>query len=342
MTNVMLSIIVPAYNVEKYISECVKSIINQSYKNFELIIVNDGSTDNTLQILRKYEALDHRLIILNQNNQGQSSARNRALNLAKGKYIGFIDSDDWIEPEMYENMVRIAEQTNADMIVCDMSSDYEDGTIDYYNGRGEKNKIDSFAEYNNSTETIKYLLTDRLSVSPCNKIYRRKMIEENKLRYPLGLWNEDMEMAVKYYFHSKKIVKVDGYYYHYRQRNLSTTKTYDYRIFDMFKVMDNIYSFLQEKKLNILYVNEYRYYYLYFGVILTFYRALNMENEMKNNALIKIRVYLKNFLKNYKLFIFNSYLSKNQKILISLLLVNIKTAEKLFFIKRRLKNESLN
>ena len=101
-----ISIIVPVYNVEKYLEKCIDSILNQSYQNLEIILIDDGSTDNSGSICDEYKKKDQRVQVIHQKNQGQSSARNAGLNIAKGSYIGFVDSDDWIEQNMYEKLYK--------------------------------------------------------------------------------------------------------------------------------------------------------------------------------------------------------------------------------------------
>ena len=113
-----VSVIVPVYNVEKYLSRCLESLINQSLKDIEIICINDGSTDNSLQILKQFAYKDNRIKIINQTNSGQSVARNKGLAIASGKYIGFVDSDDWIDNDYYEKMFETIERTNSDFACC--------------------------------------------------------------------------------------------------------------------------------------------------------------------------------------------------------------------------------
>ena len=108
--NPIISIIVPVYNVEEYLQRCIDSILNQRFKDFELILINDGSTDNSLKICKEYSLSDSRVKVINKENGGLSSARNAGINIAKGKYIGFVDSDDWINEEMYQTLYNLLQE----------------------------------------------------------------------------------------------------------------------------------------------------------------------------------------------------------------------------------------
>ena len=114
----LVSIVVPIYNVDKYLEECIESLKNQTYKNVEIILINDGSTDNSEQICRKEERQDNRIVFINKNNGGSASAKNVGLEIAKGDYISFVDSDDFIELDMIEYMVNTIKKYNADIVQC--------------------------------------------------------------------------------------------------------------------------------------------------------------------------------------------------------------------------------
>ena len=118
MNDVKVSIIVPVYNVEKYLRQCVDSIVNQSLKEIEIICINDGSTDNSLQILEGYAQRDKRIKIINKRNEGLSTARNTGMEYATGEYIGFVDSDDFINEKMYENLYKNAKSNKSDIVMC--------------------------------------------------------------------------------------------------------------------------------------------------------------------------------------------------------------------------------
>ena len=116
--NIKVSVVVPAYNVENYIEDCLKSLINQTLKEIEIIVVNDGSTDNTFEIINKYANLDFRIKVISQENQGISVTRNNGIKIAKGEYIGFVDSDDWVDENYFEELYNTAKKFDADISVA--------------------------------------------------------------------------------------------------------------------------------------------------------------------------------------------------------------------------------
>ena len=126
---VKISIVIPIYNAEDHLQRCVDSVLNQTEKNIEIILVDDGSKDNSIEICKNYLNQDKRVQLIHQENSGVSAARNRGIEQACGEYIGFIDSDDWIEPNMYECLLREANQASADIVICDARTVYEDGKI---------------------------------------------------------------------------------------------------------------------------------------------------------------------------------------------------------------------
>ena len=127
MNSDLISIVVPIYNMEKYLDKCVNSIISQTYKNIEIILVDDGSTDLSYDICEKYKKLDNRIKVYHKTNGGLSDAKNFGIKHASGKYIGFVDSDDWIEPMMYEILYKNIKEKNADIAICGRYIDYENG-----------------------------------------------------------------------------------------------------------------------------------------------------------------------------------------------------------------------
>ncbi|MBR3628081.1 MAG: glycosyltransferase family 2 protein [Elusimicrobia bacterium] len=151
-----ISVIVPTYNVEKYLSQCLDSILNQTFKDFECICINDGSTDNSLSILQKYASKDNRIKIINQENKGLSGARNAALKIVTGKYITFVDSDDFVSSDYLEKLINLAEKENSDIVYCrhkmyySLDNKYEKGP-----NREKLNKL--FFEYSKAQKRDKQL-----------------------------------------------------------------------------------------------------------------------------------------------------------------------------------------
>lgn len=179
-----ISIIIPTFNVEKYLSECLDSILNQTFKNFEVICVDDGSTDKTLEILKEYKNLDKRIFILQQHHSGAAEARNNGLKLADGKYVQFLDSDDFFEPTMLEELYNHAEKNNADLTVCSSKKVNNNGEIiewgnpnsTIYRDIAPIEKVFNWKDY---PESIFYLF----NVVTWNKLYLRNMLLENKLHF---------------------------------------------------------------------------------------------------------------------------------------------------------------
>ena len=133
MNNPLISVIVPVYKAEAYLEKSVKSIINQTYKNLEIILVDDGSPDRCGEMCDEFAKKDSRIRVIHKANGGQSSARNAALDIMAGDYVGFVDSDDWIEPNMYEHLYNLILKNNAQISVCGLQCDYDDGKIVYFN-----------------------------------------------------------------------------------------------------------------------------------------------------------------------------------------------------------------
>lgn len=213
----LLSIITPVYNVDPYLEATIKSILSQSYRDFELILVDDGSTDGSADICRKYAAEDSRVKVVTQVNQGVSVARNKGLEVAKGDLIGFVDSDDLIAVNMYQRMIDVMEQSQADVVQCChdriWSSDRSDTTA-------------SEAPYECITgqEFVKRMFKKRGAdytnqVALWSKIYKRGFIE--KTIFPVGQTYEDEQETYKICYSAKRIALIDDVLYHYIKRENS-------------------------------------------------------------------------------------------------------------------------
>lgn len=225
MNNKKVSVIVPVYNVEQYVAKCLESVINQTYTNLEIICVDDGSTDNSGNICDEYAQKDSRIKVFHKTNGGLASARNVALSYVTGDYIGFVDSDDWIEPEMYETLVQQIEKNNVDMVCCNYSKVYEDRTVIMQNEWGIKSGVLDTAD-------ILYYAFNRdhhmgFAIYSCNKMFRADKIKDYR-------FDESLAEAEDVDFISKVIAinNMKGFYiekslYNYLQRSSSLSYSKD-------------------------------------------------------------------------------------------------------------------
>ena len=202
LENFLISVIVPVYNVEKYLRRCLDSIINQTYENLEIICVNDGSTDKSLFILEEYAARDSRINIISQENQGLSEARNRGLRCARGEYVSFIDSDDWIDGYYYESMVTKIYSDNVDIVFACMKSMNQNKI---WINKNKNQVVDKFHE--------KVRLFRNGSV--CDKLIKKRLFEENEISFIKGRYFEDNIVLLQLAFFSKKLATDDAVSYNY-------------------------------------------------------------------------------------------------------------------------------
>lgn len=213
----LITVVVPVYNVENYLEKCVNSIINQTYKNLEIILVDDGATDSSSKICDNLAEIDDRIKVIHKENGGLSSARNAGIDVAQGKYIGFIDSDDYIDDRMFEILYNSIIDNNADLSVCNYSWVNEEGRA--FNTT--KLLDDSYSAVD---VLSKYLLEDFASwVIACNKLYKTDLF--SNIRYPIGKVNEDSFTIHRVLDKCDRISSVSDSLYFYFQRQGSITKT---------------------------------------------------------------------------------------------------------------------
>ena len=211
----LISVIVPIYNTEKYLRRCLDSILKQTYHNMEIILVDDGSTDNSLQVCNLYASIDERIQVIHKENGGQSSARNVGLNVCKGEYISFIDSDDWIELDMYSTLVNLLEQYNVDLAVS--------GRYDAYENSNQKSigKNLGISGVFDAIDLLPQMAIGQLSdFSVCDKLHRRSLWEN--IRFPEGEIYEDFAVMYKVLLSASSVVLCDKPLYNYFHRSNST------------------------------------------------------------------------------------------------------------------------
>ena len=209
MKSPKLSVIIPVYNVEKYLSRCLDSIVNQTFKDMEIICVNDGSTDGSLKIMKKYAQKDDRIIIINHENMGLSETRNNALKKAKGEFVGFIDSDDWVDLDFFEVLLNLAEKEDSDIVMAGMK-----------NVVGED--ISENQTPNLTASTLKQKLDCLPNGSTCDKIFKRDLFIQNKIVFPKGRFWEDNAVLLKLVFLSNLMSFTNkvSYYYFLREDSI--------------------------------------------------------------------------------------------------------------------------
>ena len=249
----LISVIVPVYNVEPYMERCIDSIINQSYENLEIILVDDGSTDKSGEICDAYEKIDTRVRVFHKRNGGLSSARNSGLEIASGKYIGFVDSDDYIAPDMYEALYRHMSD-DVDFVCCGIVR------IDRKGHRTMTGHASGKAVCMDNVQAVKELLLRRyLAFSACDKLCRKEVIRE--IGFPDDRVCEDLPYTYRLVKRCRKVVNIGSckYYYCYRSDSISRTPFYgrriDYVLFarDILRDVRNCYPLLR-KEAEYLYV----------------------------------------------------------------------------------------
>lgn len=223
----LISVIVPVYNVEQYLDRCVESIVNQTYQNLEIILVDDGSTDSSGKKCDEWSKLDDRIVVIHKENGGQAEARNFGLERATGEYIGFVDSDDCIDTSMYKGMLEIAFEKNADMVGCDRVLFDENNSPEYMIDKAESNLIEFSRE-----EAIEDIITESHFQSTVWSLLTKADIAKSVM-FDVGKIHEDILWPFRAMLKSKKIVYTDKRYYAYFQRNESTMgKRYSAKRFD--------------------------------------------------------------------------------------------------------------
>lgn len=238
----LISVIVPVYNVEKYLPKCIESLIDQSYKNLEIILVDDGSTDSSGKICDEYAKKDARIIVVHQENGKTSKARNKGISISKGDFITFIDSDDYVHQEYCEKLLNAVIQNNAEISSCQMYEFEEnDDVVD------EKNEyIETVLDRN---QVIEKLSKDGVLYEVvCGKLYSKKLFDD--VEFPVGIGYEDSATIYKLYAKINAMVILNQEYYYYLQKRSGSAMTTPYNIkkqSDNFKVIHDRYLFLKDR-----------------------------------------------------------------------------------------------
>ena len=261
-----ISVIVPVYNTEKYLRQCLDSLRVQAMNDIEFVLIDDGSTDGSGRILEEYASLDSRFRVVSQENRGFAGARNRGLEEATGEFIGFVDSDDWIDPQMYSTLWNEhLRQPDADIVQCAFIHEYPDEKISLPAGNSPiHNRLKRSGGLFAGAESL--LLDDG---TIWNRIYRRSMLTENRIAFdPAMTFGEDVFFYWTSLISSRKIVAIPQMFYHYRRnRPGSQVFSRDRRIFAYFKTMEGIERFVRDRGRTELapWINHLKLSYLAWG-----------------------------------------------------------------------------
>lgn len=290
---VKVSVIIPVWNVEKYLKKCLDSIVNQTLKEIEIIIINDGSPDNSQSIIDEYTKKYPKLVkSFVKENGGQGSARNLGILKAKGEFISFVDSDDWLDLSALEEMYATAMQNKSDIVVCDMVDHYKDYEI-----------------YHNCT---KFNSVFEVTPSACNKIFKRKIIEN--LEFLPGLWYEDFNFTTKILLNKPKISIISKGFYHCSCREISTMNNNNsLKNLDMITVIEDLKSYAIE---NNVYDKDLFSYLIYHHVLTTsINRVANQKSKDKRKVIHSFIKYCHKNIPDYRKMNFYKNERRNRKII---------------------------
>ena len=284
-----VSVIIPVYNVEAYLRECLDSVINQTLKEIEIICVNDGSTDNSLDIIKEYAEKDNRIVIINQENQGLSCSRNNALKIAKGKYIGFLDSDDYISNDALDKIYRSMEYSNLDMLSYS-GINFDDNT--------KEKQINNYWEFSylpNNFNFHKFSFNEcknfahRMAVSSCLTAYRFLFLKQNNIEFPAHLFFEDNFFFTKALLNAQYCGIVKDKLYFRRIHKNQITQNWENKFSDYLKIVDLTLTYLKSEKIEPSVIQNYTQ--TYFNTIYNNYNQFSDNGKEKYkkeiDALIK-------------------------------------------------------
>lgn len=284
-----LSIIIPFYNVEAYIERCLSSVEHQTYRDFEVIVVNDGSPDNSDKIVERFVSRDSRFKYYTKPNGGLSDARNFGMKYAKGDYIAFLDSDDYIDLDFYEKLMDRAFSTDADMVEADFIWEYDHKKVKDISKVKDKKRI----------------LID-IRVVAWNKLYKRSLIKKLGVTFSKGLRYEDVDWCYKIVPYVKRFETVHDTYVHYIQRSTSIANTQNEKVRDIYQILKNVIVYYKEKKLYKKYRQELEYIMMRYIFGSSFLRTIHVpDKKLRKEILMEgyelLYSYFPNWRKNHYL-----------------------------------------
>ena len=268
-----VSVIVPFYNVENYIEKCLGTLVNQTLEDIEIILVNDGSTDRSMVVVKKFlERYPDKITYLEKENGGLSDARNYALPYAKGEYIAFLDSDDYVEKTMYKDMYELAKKEDSDMVECNFYWEYPD-----------KKKEDVGVVYNGKKEML-----EKVRVVAWNKLIKKEVLEKSKVTFPKGYRYEDVEFTYKLIPYLDKVSFLKKPCKHYIQREGSISNNQNERNKEIFDVLEHVIDFYKENDLYDEYKDELEYIYIRYAFCSSLLRIVKIKDEFVQRKLLDL------------------------------------------------------
>ncbi|MBQ7137086.1 MAG: glycosyltransferase [Bacilli bacterium] len=290
-----ISVIVPVYNSEEYLEKCLKSLVNQTLKDIEVIIINDGSTDGSQSIIDNFESVYPKIIksYNMKKNSGLGFVRNFGISKATKEYVAFVDSDDYVDEDMFEIMYNKATEDKSEIVECDFIWEFPN-----------KNNIDSGSFYDN----VKDMLI-KVRVMACNKIYNISWLKKVNPQFAVGLKYEDVLFTYQYVPYVKKVSFVKEPFYHYVQRSNSLANYQTKRVADMYEILSQVLSFYKDKKIYNKYKTELEYLFIRYLLGSSYKRACKIKNNRdKKEVLNKGWKFLNDTFPNWKK---NKYLNKS-------------------------------
>lgn len=245
-----VSVIVPVYNVQEYLADCLDSLLGQTLNSLEIIAVDDGSTDDSSRILAEYaSAHPDRIRSFTKPNGGLSDARNFGIGRARGEYIGFVDSDDWVDAEMFEAMYERAIETDSEAVVCGARLHMYQDDVEVEDAARNIDLRGSISNFGNSVTQNPHILFSSHSYA-CTKLFHRRLFDEWGFEFPIGQWFEDSALIYNIMYAANRVSCLQDNFYHYRfNRSGAITTTLSPKIFDIFKSCDSILDFYRDKKI---------------------------------------------------------------------------------------------
>lgn len=264
-----VSIIIPIYNAEKYIKRCLDSVVNQTFKSLEIILINDGSTDNSLRIMNEYKGNYNNIEIINQQNAGQGEARNKGISIAKGEYITFADADDWLSENYVQVLYDAIKRNNADISVCNMIMVMSRTFREIKSIKFPKREL-------KGDEAVRNLLQDKeLKSYPWGKLYKKSIFLENNIMFPARMFYEDLAIIFQAFYYSSKVSLVNEYCYYYFQSEDSSTRAPNTKtIYDRIEALSMVQIFLLRN--NSMEKYKYEYYHFCFFHLYIMCRKINV------------------------------------------------------------------